>query len=86
MNAREIKYIQKALVSYREIRHGQFDQKTSHKVEETQDGAAAIEYLLKIAEERRRAFQNLICLLAREGFKIPDYDEAFYKKMNASDI
>jgi|GEM_PF-3666195 len=46
MDIKLITYIQKSLRDYRGVYYGQFDQET-YKVEATQDGADAIEFLLK---------------------------------------
>ena len=47
MDIKLIRYIQKSLRDYRKVSYGQFDQETKYKVETTQDGADAIEFLLK---------------------------------------
>jgi hypothetical protein len=57
MDIKLIKYIQNSLRDYREVSYGQFDQVTKYKVETTQDGADAIEFLLK---ENERLTKELV--------------------------
>jgi len=52
-------YLIKALKAYRFVTYGQFDQEDRHEVEETQDGARAIEDLLEVVESQATEIEAL---------------------------
>lgn len=86
MTTKEIKYIAKALKSFKIESEGQFGQSSSYQPEETKDGAEALEFLLEECAHRRREFNNLMVYLQTSKFKAPDYAEQALIKMEVSGI
>ena len=86
MTAKELKYIAKALGSFKIHNEGQFGQFSSSSPEETKDGAAAINFLLEECAQRRRDFNNLMVYLQTSKFKAPECSEQDLIRMEMSGI
>ena len=86
MTAKELKYIAKALNSFKITSYGQFDQESHSYPEETKDGAAAINFLLEECAQRRRDFNNLMVYLQTAKFDVPECYEQDFNRMERTGI